>query len=327
MLWRLILQALLALILLIPVFIVLGIITTVVALSGAVDLTTMSNVQMVAFFQSQPVILAATSLSVALVVFLSVWISARLFDRRPLEDFGLRFDAHWAPDLAFGLLLGALLMTGVFLAELAFGWVRVTGFLQASTGSFGGGIIAGLVSFVCVGIYEELLSRGYHMSNLAQGLRKLIGPRGGLLAGWVFSSAFFALGHLANPGASAISTFNILLAGLLLLGLGYLLTGSLAIPIGVHITWNFFQGNVFGFPVSGTLANQVTFIATESVGPQALTGGAFGPEAGLVGVAAMLLGALLILVWVRWRRGALGLYLPMSEAPAGASAAHEGAQP
>ncbi len=94
------------------------------------------------------------------------------------------------------------------------------------------------------------------------------------------------------------------------------MTGKLAIPIGLHITWNFFQGNVFGFPVSGTLANVTTFIAIEQGGPDLWTGGASGPEAGLIGIIAMVLGVVLTVVWVYWRYGSVSLHLPLAEAPA-----------
>jgi hypothetical protein len=106
-----------------------------------------------------------------------------------------------------------------------------------------------------------------------------------------------------------------MLAGVFL-GLAYVLTGELAIPIGLHITWNFFQGNVFGFPVSGGDFSQATFIAIEQGGPDVWTGGAFGPEAGLMGIVAMLVGSGLIVLWVRWRRGSVGLHLPLAQAPA-----------
>jgi hypothetical protein len=88
----------------------------------------------------------------------------------------------------------------------------------------------------------------------------------------------------------------------LFLGLGYILTGELALPIGLHLTWNFFQGNVFGFPVSG-MASTASFLQIEQGGPVLWTGAAFGPEAGLMGMTAILLGAVLILGWVWLTRG------------------------
>jgi membrane protease YdiL (CAAX protease family) len=200
-------------------------------------------------------------------------------------------------------------MTSIFLAERAAGWVTIAGmFRQGDSGlPFAIAILAPLFLFLCVGVYEELLARGYLLRNLAEGFNGPgIGPRAALVLAWALSSALFGLAHAANPNATAVSTISVALAGLFL-GLGYVLTGELAIPIGLHITWNFFQGNVYGFPVSGAAPRQATFIAIEQRGPEIWAGGAFGPEAGLIGLVALLVGSLLIVLWVRLRRGAVRL--------------------
>ena len=254
--------------------------------------------------------LIAGAAAALLSCFLSVWVAGRFLDRRRFADFGFHLGRAWWRDLAFGLALGALLMTGIFLAERAAGWVQIVGTFQTGAAGqpFGLAILAPLVLFLCVGIYEELLARGYLLRNLAEGFNfAALGPRGALLLAWALSSALFGLGHAGNPNATPISTLSLMLAGLFL-GLGYVLTGELAIPIGLHITWNFFQGNVFGFPVSGNSMNQVTFVAIEQRGPELWTGGAFGPEAGLIGILALLVGSALIVLWVRRTRGGVALH-------------------
>jgi len=250
----------------------------------------------------------------ALAAAASVWVAGRFLDGRPFSGFGLRLGREWWSDLGFGLLLGASLISGVFFVELAAGWVTVTGSFRAAGGGFFPAILAPVVLFVCVGFYEELVTRGYQLTNLAEGLNgPPLGPRGAVLLAWVISSSFFGLLHAFNPNATVLSTLNILLAGMML-GLGYVLTGELAIPIGLHITWNFFQGNVFGLPVSGRDPTGATFLSTHQVGPELLTGGPFGPEGGLLGPAAMVVGMLLIALRVR-RRGKLSLHLPLAEGP------------
>lgn len=82
------------------------------------------------------------------------------------------------------------------------------------------------------------------------------------------------------------------------------------------IAWNFFQGNVFGFPVSGGFFG-ATFIAIEQRGPDLLTGGAFGPEAGLLWLLVSLLGAVLVWLWVRYRRGTAQLQTGLARYEAG----------
>jgi uncharacterized protein len=230
----------------------------------------------------------------------ATFLSGRWFDRRPFRKFGIHLSKAWFVDFAFGLGLGVLLMGMVFLMGWLTGNLRITGFFEvySQDGGFIAGMLQALVFFVLVGIYEELLSRGYHLVNLAEGFNsKLIGKRSALILAFMVSSLLFGLLHLGNPNATWASAVNITLAGVFL-GLGMVLTGSLAIPIGLHITWNFFQGNVFGFAVSGIQIG-ATVIATEMTGPTWLTGGDFGPEAGLLGLGAMLIGSTLTLVWVR----------------------------
>ncbi len=262
------------------------------------------------FFQLSPVLGSAVQaawLSVDstlnwLLLLASLWIAARLLDRRPFRAFGFHLNRQWWADFAFGLLLGALLMAGIFLAEYVLGWVKVTGYHHSSFPSFAAGVVFYIFHYVSVGIQEECLSRGYWLRNLAEGFHlPRWGARTALWLAYILSSSIFGLLHFANPNASLVSTLNLILAGFLL-GLPYVLTGELALSIGLHITWNFFQGVVFGLPVSGLQA-ETSFLVVQQAGPEVWTGGSFGPEAGLIGLLAMLAGALLIIGWVRATRG------------------------
>lgn len=248
---------------------------------------------------------------------LSVWFARRFFDRRPLSDLGLRLREHaWWLDFAFGLFLGALLMSGIFFIELSAGWISVTDtFASVGDAPFALAILPPLAAFVCVGFYEELIFRGYELRNAAEGLNYPgLGPRRAILLAWALSSLLFGFLHLENPNATLLSTANIAFAGLML-GSGYVLTGRLGLPVGLHIAWNFFQGNIFGFPVSGTRISETTFVEVKQGGPTLLTGGAFGPEGGLLVLAAFFLGSLLIVLWVRLRSGRATLETVIAEPP------------
>ncbi|MGB3634092.1 MAG: CPBP family intramembrane glutamic endopeptidase [Rubrobacteraceae bacterium] len=271
----------------------------------------------VAALTQSPAILLFSSVASLGAIFLSLWLAGRFLDRRPIKDFGLRLDSGWWLDLAFGLALGAALMTGIFLVEISFGWIRIEGAFESGISGtpFWIALLLPIAIFLCIGVYEEMFSRGYQLLNMAEGFNyPFLGPHGAIVAAWVLSSSIFGVLHLGNQNATPLSAFNIALAGLLL-GAGYILTGQLAIPIGLHITWNFFQGTVFGFPVSGLGPIGASFLATDQGGPDLWTGGAFGPEAGLMDPIATLVGVSLIALWVRLRQGRVGIHTPLAEPP------------
>jgi membrane protease YdiL (CAAX protease family) len=178
----------------------------------------------------------------------------------------------------------------VLLLELLFGWTEFVGWAWQIDGPSKAlsGLFSGLGAFILVGFSEEILSRGYHLQNLRDGLN--------LRWALFISSGIFAVLHAANPNSSWISTLGILLAGYFL-AYGWLRTGQLWLSIGLHIGWNFFEGTVFGFPVSGL--RSAGLIRHQVDGPELITGGAFGPEAGLIILPAMALGVLLIYLYTR----------------------------
>lgn len=223
---------------------------------------------------------------------LATWLARRWFDRRSFQSLG--FDPSGQPgrDLTFGFALPAMLFGLIFVAEWALGWVRVDGWLWQTSGpGWTVALVMGsLMVFALVGFYEELVFRGYYLVNLTDGM----GQRWALL----FSSVAFALAHAGNPFASWISTLGLIGAGLFL-AYAALRTQRLWLPIGLHLGWNFFEGTIFGFPVSGSAAPSL--LRQTIHGPAMLTGGGFGPEAGLIVLPALLLGAGLIHIYTGTR--------------------------
>ena len=82
-----------------------------------------------------------------------------------------------------------------------------------------------------------------------------------------------------------------------MLGLAYLRTRSLALPVGLHLGWNWMQGHVMGFGVSGhDFAGWWHPVFQGKA--EWLTGGAFGPESSVFSPVVTLV--VIVLLW-RWK--------------------------
>lgn len=236
----------------------------------------------------------------------SVWIAGHFLDKRSFKDFGLEFDRRWRNDFFMGTLIGTGAMSVIFLIEWSSGWISVSGFgwQATSQGSFGWSIGGSFLAMLMVGFHEELFSRGYQILNLSEGLHyPQLGTTGSVILSVLATSLLFGSLHLFNPNASSVSTFNIVLAGIAL-AIPYIFTGSLGLSVGLHFSWNFVQGGVFGFPISG-MQLPTSLIRISQGGTNLWTGGAFGPEAGLVGVLGIAIIAGLSCVYIKETRGKL----------------------
>lgn len=168
---------------------------------------------------------------------------------------------------AIGAATGAVLVSGVVAVLAAAGWYEVVSAELALRRFIGWAAL-----FMAVAVTEEIVARGLLFTVVAR--------RFGVVAAIAVSAVIFGALHLGNPGATAMSLIGIAIhAGLLLPGL-LLLTRSLWAPIGAHLTWNLFEGPVWGMEVSGVDATAL--VEARLRGPELWTGGAFGPEAGLV---------------------------------------------
>ncbi len=238
-----------------------------------------------------------TSISPAIMIELvsilsATYLARRFLDYRSFSSLGFQIDWSTVSDLLIGFIIPGLMMALIYLVEYAAGWTQFRGWSWQTVGIGQSllGLLGGLSAFILVGISEEIFSRGYHLQNLMDGLN--------LHWALFLSSSVFALLHIFNPSSSLMSTLGLLAAGYFL-AYGWVRTRRLWLPIGLHIGWNFFEGNVFGFQVSG-LDTFRLLLHTPS-GPEFITGGTFGPEAGLITLPAMLLGAWLVKLYTRER--------------------------
>lgn len=259
-------------------------------------LLALASILLVPFASAAPQVLFLVGQVVTgIAITLATVLARRWLDRRLFINLGLHWNRQTFIDLLFGIALPGLLIGLIFLVEWALGWLQIstTAWASLNLAVIAAEMLPMFAAFVFVGWQEELLSRGYWLQNLEQGL--------GLPLALFISSVLFALGHLLNPNISPLGIVGLVAAGLFM-AYGYLVTRQLWLPIGLHIGWNFFEGVVFGFPVSGT-TGFFSLLHLTRTGPAILTGGAFGPEAGLIQYPFLLLGVWAMARYSRRRTG------------------------
>lgn len=229
------------------------------------------------------------ALLTAIAIVLGVF-AARSWRRRGLSvsrGFGFISAPMAALDFCAGALISGVAMAGVYLVEWQLGATR----LQSIAPDFValGGVLGLLLAAAAL---EELLFRSF----LLNGLVILLGNRKWLAV--TLSAIVFGAIHLSNPHATSIAAFGNALGGVMYC-VAFLGARSFWLPLGLHFSWNFVQGPLLGFPVSGM--HFASIAEQHTTGSLLLTGGAYGPEAGLVGMASRFVIIALVLAYLAAR--------------------------
>ena len=223
----------------------------------------------------------------------ATWVMLRWMEAQPFVSIGLAWRRESPAELGWGFAGGIGLVGGLTAVEWAIGAIR----FESKTGGEGGSALvafAMLTGLLVLGATtEEVLFRGYPFQRLVEG--------GNGTVAVVVSSLVFGWLHTSNPHATDLSTLNTVLAGGLL-GLAYLRTRALWLPIGFHFGWNWMLA-VLGHPVSGLEVAELPWRVAPVTDPAWLHGGSYGPEGGVVATAVLVLGSLYLGVFYRLREG------------------------
>lgn len=222
-----------------------------------------------------------------LVGYLSVAVLVLRWRNLPLSLLGMSLKGR-GKDLLAGLGVAVFLYAVGFGTSLLMGIVGI-----ASVQWVPRDLLGTLLFFLLVAVTEEVMLRGFVLGRmLSAGMNRFVAL--------FLSSALFSAMHLFNPNFALLPFVNILLAGCLL-GASFLYTRNLCFPVVLHWFWNWLQGPVLGYEVSGMDSGE-TLLTLRLTGSDLLTGGSFGFEGSLLCTVLLVVGTLAIIGYYE-RRG------------------------
>lgn len=237
----------------------------------------LSNVPL--FFNNQNLLSLLITLFSFAFISLLIFFRVKVIEKRSLSSIGFNKN-NWLKKYSLGFLIGLVMMSIIVLILLSFGYITVEkNPIQLVGISAISSILVILFGWIIQGATEEIVTRGW--------LLNVLSSKYNIGFGLLISSTLFGLMHLTNPNVNYIAVINIILVGLFY-GLYVIKTNDLWAVCGMHSAWNFAQGNIFGFEVSGLDVSVGSLIDLNLVGNNVITGGAFGPEAGIISTFILL---------------------------------------
>ncbi|WP_289294183.1 CPBP family intramembrane glutamic endopeptidase, partial [Romboutsia ilealis] len=231
------------------------------------------------FFYNQNLLLLFLNLLTFATISSLVFFRVKVIERRSLSSIGLNKN-NWLKKYLLGFFIGLVMMSIIVLILLSFGYITIEkNPIQPVGVSAISSVLVILFGWIIQGATEEIVTRGWLLNVLSN--KYSIG------VGLLISSTLFGLMHLSNPNVNYIAVINIILVGLFY-GFYVIKTNDLWAVCGMHTAWNFAQGNLFGFEVSGIDVSVGSLIDLNLVGSDFVTGGIFGPEAGIVATFILL---------------------------------------
>lgn len=238
------------------------------------------------FFNNQNLLSLLITLFSFAFISLLIFFRVKVIEKRSLSSIGFNKN-NWLKKYSLGFLIGLVMMSIIVLILLSFGYITVEkNPIQLVGISAISSILVILFGWIIQGATEEIVTRGW--------LLNVLSTKYNIGVGLLISSTLFGLMHLTNPNVNYIAVINIILVGLFY-GLYVIKTNDLWAVCGMHSAWNFAQGNIFGFEVSGLDISVGTLIDLNLVENDFITGGVFGPEASIVATFVLLLSIIILL--------------------------------
>jgi membrane protease YdiL (CAAX protease family) len=232
-----------------------------------------------------------------LVLIFGLYLNSKYLDKRDFSSYGLVFKKETFVHLLTGITIGVLSVVFMFFIG------KVTGVLLVSETTSATSLqLSSLfaLKMLLVGILEETFFRGYLFTNIYGGVKsKIITNQQAILIALLVSSVFFGLAHISTTNASIISTIFLSINGIVWC-IPFVITKNLGLSIGQHMAWNFTQTQI-GFTMSGNKTSN-SFYRIENSGSDLLSGGEYGPEAGIIGLIGFTVMLLLSLTYLNLTR-------------------------
>ena len=244
------------------------------------------------FFNNKDLLSLLITLFSFAFISLLVFFRVTVIEKRSFSSIGFNKN-NWLKKYSLGFLIGLAMMSIIVLILFPFGYITVEkNPIQPVGISAIASVLVILFGWIIQGATEEIVTRGW--------LLNVLSTKYNIGVGLLISSTLFGLMHLTNPNVNYIAVINIILVGLFY-GLYVIKTNDLWAVCGMHSAWNFAQGNIFGFKVSGLDVSVGSLIDLNLVGSDFVTGGIFGPEAGIT-ATFILLASIGILLFIDKKR-------------------------
>ena len=202
---------------------------------------------------------------------------------------------NWWKDLLAGIGISSAALLILFLIELAFGCISVTGLVLdgAASDVWLRAIWLALLFNLTVSVGEEVLFRGL----LMQGAIEAWDQWGALF----ISSIIFGGYRIIDIGLNATNWLQLIpllaLPGVML-GWAYLHTGNLWLATGLHFAWNLFRDDIYN--LTGSHSGETLFgLVTSITGPKWFVGSSYGIEVGAASVLSLIIVGAGIWLWTK----------------------------
>lgn len=128
-----------------------------------------------------------------------------------------------------------------------------------------------------IAVIEEIIFRGI--------IFRQISDCWNIKIGLIASALIFGILHIFNKDATLWSSLAIAINAGWLYAIAYAYHQTIWVPIGMHWAWNYLEGGILGYEISGITQAGIPLITAKITGPTLLTGGRYGPVSSIITIA------------------------------------------